>query len=139
MLGTKIQVFWKMSVWMYVCVCVRVCVGVCMYVCVCIRLDLNFYSIDFNRKDLILFVFFLCDGGSNPRFLIGPIRFFFISNFRFSQNCFFAFFSMIGSRYFNRKSVKKLIISKKDFSSYHGSPVIKKNVLFFRHDRYSFH
>ena len=36
---------------------------------------------------------FLCDGGSKIRFLIGPMRFYFISNFRFSQNYFFLFFN----------------------------------------------
>ena len=64
-----------------VCACVCVCVCVCVYVCVCvcIRLDLSFYSVDFNRTGLIFL--FLCDGGSKIRFLIGPIRFCFISNF----------------------------------------------------------
>ena len=61
-------------------------------VCVYIRLDLSFYSDDFNRRVLIFFVF-LCDGGSKIRFLIGPIRFCFISNFLFSQNLFLIFFN----------------------------------------------
>ena len=42
-----------------VCVdmCVRACV--CVYVCVCIRLDLSFYPVDFNRRVIIFFVFFV--------------------------------------------------------------------------------
>ena len=66
-----------MFVWMCVCVCVYV------YMCV---------SVDFNRRVLIFFVF-LCDGGSKIRFLIGPMRFCFISSFLFSQNLFSIFFN----------------------------------------------
>ena len=47
-----------MSVWMYVCVCV----------CVCVRLDLSFYSVDFNRRVLIFFVFFVWWRVKNPFF-----------------------------------------------------------------------
>ena len=75
-------------------VCVCVCVCVCVSVCVCVlRLNLSFYSVDFNRIVLIFFVFFLCDGGSKIRFLIGSMRFCFITNFRFSQNLFLIFFN----------------------------------------------
>ena len=63
-----------------------------MCVCVCIRLDLSFYPVDFNRRVIIFFVF-LCDGGSEIRFLIGLMRFCFISNFLFSQNLFLIFFN----------------------------------------------
>ena len=53
--------------------------------------------------------FFLCDCGSKIRFLIVPMRFCFISNFRFSQNLFLLFL-MIGSRYFHRMdSIRKRI------------------------------
>ena len=58
-----------------------------MYVCVCIRLDLSFYSVDFNRTGLILFIFIfflLCDCWSKIRFLIGAMRFCFIST---QQKC----------------------------------------------------
>ena len=82
---------------MCVCVCVCVCVRVrvCV-VCVCvlarIRLDLSSYSIDFNRTGLIFFAF-LCDGGSKIRFLIGPMLFGFISNFRISKDLYLLFFN----------------------------------------------
>ena len=99
-----------MSVWMYVCVCL------------CIRLDLSFYSVDFNRRVLIFFVFFLCDGGSKIRFFIGPMRFCFISNFLFSQNLFLIFFN-------DRFEIFESEGSK--VSSYHGSFVINKNRFFF--------
>ena len=70
--------------------CVCVCVGVCA--CVFIRLDLSFYSVDFNRR-VIIFIVFLCDGGSKISFLIRPMRFCFILNFLFSQNLFLIFFN----------------------------------------------
>ena len=61
-----------------VCVCARACVCVCVCVCGC-RLDLSFYSVDFNLTSLIFFFrFFLCDCGSKIRFFIGPMRFCFI-------------------------------------------------------------
>ena len=82
-LGIKIHDFWKMSVWMCVCVCV----------CVCMRVCTLFYSVHFNRTGLIFFVIFLCGCGSKIRFLIGPMRFCFISNFLFSQNLFLIFFN----------------------------------------------
>ena len=64
-----------------------VCVSVCVCMCVCIRLDLSFYAVNFNQTGLI----FLCDCVSKIRFLIGLMGFCFISNFRFSQNCFLPF------------------------------------------------
>ena len=104
---------------MCVCACVRACACACacVCVCVCVRLDLSFYSVDFNRRVLIFFVF-LCYGGSKIRFLIGPIRFCFISNFLLSLNFIFNFFLMIGLRYLNRmgsirKRIKIPIFSKK--------------------------
>ena len=51
-------------------VCVCVCVGVCGCVCVraCIHLDLSLYSVDFNRTDLIFFVFFCAMEGRKSVF-----------------------------------------------------------------------
>ena len=75
-----------MGGWVGVRACVRACVRVCVCACVCIRLDLSFYSVDFNRTDLIFFVFFFfcLMAGNNPFFVCGSMRFCFISNFRFS-------------------------------------------------------
>ena len=116
----------RACVWVdgWVGACVRACgwmggwVRACVRACVRVRLDLSFYLVDFNRTGLIFFVFFLCDGGSKIRFLVGPMRFCVISNFRFSQNLFFLLL-MIGSRYLNRigiirKLIKILIFSKKN-------------------------
>ena len=69
--------------------CVRACVCVC--VCACApgsQLLLGRFKPD--RSHFLCF-FFLYDGGSKIRFLMGPMRFCFISNFRFSQNLFLLF------------------------------------------------
>ena len=69
--GVRNQNTWFLKIYVWICMCVRVCV----------RLDLSFYSVDFNRTGLIFFfLFFLCYFGSKICFLIGPMHFFFISN-----------------------------------------------------------
>ena len=100
---------------LYGCVRVRVRVRVCVCVCACIRLDLSFYSVDFNRTGLI-FVF-LCDGGSKIRFSVGRCVFVLFRIFDFLK-IYFRFLSIIGLRYFNQmgiiqKKTKIPIFSKK--------------------------
>ena len=60
----------------------------------CVRLDLSFYEVDCNRTGLIfLFIFCFCViAGQKSFFFIGPMRFYFILNFRFSQIVFCFFF-----------------------------------------------
>ena len=93
-----------------VCVCVSVCVCVCVRVCVCvcIRLDLSFYSVDFNRRVLI-FIVFLCDGGSKLRFLIGPMRFFFYFEFSVLSKLIFVFFNDKVEIFESEGSIRKRI------------------------------
>ena len=110
-----------------------VCVCVCVYVYAWISASTR----SILTGQVSFFLFFLCDGGSKIRFLIGPIRFCFISNFRFSQNCFLLFFNerieIFKSDWYHRKEHRKTYnLKKKNFSSYHGSLVIDKNVFFFK-------
>ena len=48
-----------------------VCVWVWVWVRVCVRLDLSFYSVDFNRTGLIFFVFFSVIAGQKSVFWSG--------------------------------------------------------------------
>ena len=116
---------------LYGCVCV--CVYVCVCVCMCVRVRVCVCVI---LTGQVLFSFFLCDGDSKIRFLIGPIRFCFISNFRFSQNCFSLFFLMLGSRYLNqmssiRKRIKIPIFSKKKIIL-EGDALYRQSFLLYR-------
>ena len=45
--GVRNQNTWFLKIYVWICMCVRVCV----------RLDLSFYSVDFNRTGLIFFFF----------------------------------------------------------------------------------
>ena len=104
----------------------------CVYVC--IRLDLSFYSVDFNRRVLIFFVFFVWWRVKNP--LSDWVdAFLFYFEFSIFSKFIFDFFLMIESRYLNRMGSKRIkihIFSKKKFSVYHGSFVIKKTCFFFK-------
>ena len=66
--------------------CVRACVCVCVYAWISAS-SRSILTVEFSFSS-----FLLCDGGSKIRFLIGPMRFSFISNFRFPQNLFLLFF-----------------------------------------------
>ena len=115
----------SVSVRLCVCVCVFVCVFVCVYVrvrvcvcvCVCVYAWISASTRSLLTGEFSFSSFFLCDSGLKIRFLIGPMSFGFISNFRFSQNLIWLFL-MIESRYFNRigsirTRIKKSIFSKK--------------------------
>ena len=124
-------------IFLNVCMDVYVCVRACVRACVCIYAWISASTRSILTGEFSFSSFFLCDGGSKIRFLIGPMRFCFISNFLFSQNLFLIFFLMIGSRYLNRmgsiwKRNKIPIFSKKKVSSYHGSFIINKNVFFLK-------
>ena len=84
-------------VWVGVCVCVWVCVCVGVCGCVCARaripLYLRIYAVDFNRVMLIFVLFFYSEFGKKIIFYDSPIRFCFMSNFRFSKNFFLIFFN----------------------------------------------
>ena len=126
----------------YVCACVcvraraRVCVCVCVCVRVCVRLDLSFYSIDFNRTGLIFFVFFVWWRVENPFFGL-PDAFLFYLDFSIFSKLIFVFFEwydrdiLIGWISFE-KELKYLYFLKKKFYSYYGSFVINKNVFFLK-------
>ena len=129
------------------CVCVlvwvRACVRVCVYVCASARVFVYAWISASTRSILTgsfsnhFLRFFLCDGGSKIRFLIGPRRFCFISNFLFSQNLFLIFFNdrvqifEFGWIAFERE-LNYLYFLKKKVSSYHGSFVINKNMFFLK-------
>ena len=85
-----------------VCVCARARVCVCVCVCVCVRLDLSFYSVGFNRRVLIFFVFCVM-AGQKSVFLLGRCVFVLFRIFYFLKIV-FRFFLIVGSRYFNRMS-----------------------------------
>ena len=67
-----------------------VCVCVCVYVC--IPLYLRIYAVDFNGVALIFFLFFNSERWKKIIFYGSPIRFCFMSNFRYSKNLFLIFF-----------------------------------------------
>ena len=100
--------------WMYVCACVS------------IRLDLSFYSVDFNRTGLIFFVFFCVMAGQKSVFWLGPCVFVLL-RICYVLKIYICFFSMIGLRYFNWMG-----IIRKKIASYHGFFVINKNMFFLK-------
>ena len=111
---------------LYGCVCVCVCACVC--VCVCTRSILTGWG--------SFFSFFYSEFGKKIIFYDSPIRFCFMSNFRFSKNLLLIFFNdrtrIFESGGQHSKEHKKPIFSKKNyFSNYRGSFVITKNVFFF--------
>ena len=65
----------------------------CVCVCVCAYIPLYFriYAVDFNRVGLIFFVY--SEFGKKIIFYDSPIRFCFMSNYRFSKNLFLIFFN----------------------------------------------
>ena len=100
-----------------VCVCVRACACACVCAHVCVYTPRSQLQLGRFQPERSLLLRFLCDGRSKIRFLIRPMRFYFISNFLFSQNLVLIFL-MIGSRYLNvvggiRKRIKIPIFSKK--------------------------
>ena len=105
-----------------------------MSVCVYAWISASTRSILTEQVSFFLF-FFLCNGGSKIRFLIGPMCFCFISIFDFLK-IYFCFFLMIGSRYLNRmgsiqKRIKIPIFSKKKILAITVLLLLTKTCFFF--------
>ena len=137
MLEVCITWFKKMSVWMcvwvWVCRCVGVWVCVCVFVCVCVYRFINGSTRSILTESFSFFVFFSYSVmGKKIVFYDSAIYFVLFRIIDFRKSCFWIFL-MAGFKFFNRigsiqKSIRNQYFQQKNFSRYHGSFVIRKNV-----------